>query len=450
MKTTVRPVATGYGDRDIWRIALPMIISSVTTPLLGLVDTAVVGHLDQPQYLGAVAAGATIFSVLFMGLNFLRMGTTGITAQAFGAGDGDGARRALGQALVVALLLAALLIAVRGWIIELAVAALDPGAAVAALAREYFAVRIWSAPATLAGFVLIGWLIGMQDARGPLAMTLATNLVNIVLDIWFVHGLGLQVRGVALATLLAEFTGLAVGLAYVAARLARHPGRWQAAQLVHPGSYRRFAGLNADLLLRTLALMFVLAFITAQGARLGDLVLAANAVLLNFQYFSSYALDGIAHAAEALAGKAIGAGDRAALARMVRRALRWTLLLAGGFTLAWALFGTGIIALLTSIDAVRATAGAYLPWLVLLPLVSAWSFLYDGVFIGATWSREMRQVMLAAALLVFLPAWLLARPLGNHALWLAFTLFMAARGIGMGLWYRRLAGGDDTARRRMP
>lgn len=443
-------IAPGYGDREIWRIALPMIVSSVTTPLLGLVDTAVVGHLDQPRYMAAVAAGATLFSVLFMGLNFLRMGTTGLTAQAFGAGDGDGVRRALGQALAVALLLAVLLIAAQGWILELALVALAPGTAVAGLVREYFAVRIWSAPATLANFVLIGWLIGMQDARGPLAMTLATNLVNIVLDVWFVQGLGLQVRGVALATLLAEFTGLAVGLACLRSRLARHPGHWSRARLADPGSYRRLAAINADLLLRTLALMFVLAFITAQGARLGELFLAANAVLLNFHYFSSYALDGIAHAAEALAGKAIGAADRAALACLVRRALRWTLLLAGGFTLAWALLGSKLIAMLTSIGAVRATAGTYLPWLVALPLVSAWSFLYDGVFIGATWSRAMRQVMLAATLLVFLPAWLLARPLGNHALWLAFTLFMAARGIGMHLWFARLAGRADTSRRRVP
>jgi len=417
-----------------------MILSSVSTPLLGLVDTAVVGHLDEPRYLAAVAAGATLFSVLFMGLNFLRMGTTGVTAQAFGAGRGDGVRQALGQALAMALLLALAMIALQAWILDLGLAVLGPGPEVAALAGEYFRIRIWSAPASLANFVLIGWLLGMQNARGPLVLVLVTNLVNVVLSVSFVTGLGLQVRGVALATLLAELAGLGVGAVFVVRELARCPGRWQPAWLGELRSYRRLAGINADLLLRTLSLMFVFAFITARGARDGAVILAANALLLNFQYFTSYALDGIAHAAEALVGKAVGAADRTGLLQVVARGLRWSLLLAGAFTLAYSLSGGLIIDALTGIEAIRAAARDYLPWLVLLPLVSAWSFLYDGVFVGATWSAQMRQVMMASAALVFLPAWYLAQPLGNHALWLAFTAFMAARGIGMHLWFRRLAG----------
>lgn len=437
--------AAPYGDRALWRIAAPMILSSVTTPLLGLVDTAVVGHLDEPRYLGAVATGSTLFTVLFMGLNFLRMGTTGVTAQAFGAGRGDATRQALGQALAMAALLALAMIVLQAWIAGFGLAVLGPGPEVAGLARQYFAVRIWSAPASLANFVIVGWLLGMQNARGPLALTLATNLVNVALSVLFVTGLGLQVRGVALATLLAELAGLAVGAMYVRQELARCPGRWQPGWLADIASYRRLAGINANLLLRTLSLMFVFAFITARGARAGEVILAANAVLLNFQYFTSYALDGIAHAAEALVGRAVGAADREGLLQVVTRGLRWSLLFAGAFTLAYGLLGGRIIDALTGIEAIRTAARDYLPWLAMLPLVSAWSFLYDGVFVGATRSREMRQVMMGAALLVFLPAWYLAQPLGNHALWLAFTAFMAARGIGMHLWFRRLVHRDALA-----
>ncbi len=415
-----------------------MILSSVTTPLLGLVDTAVVGHLDQPYYLGAVAAGATIFTVLFLGLNFLRMGTTGVTAQAFGARQGDAVREGLCQAVAMALLLALAMIALQPLIIRLALAALDPSAAVADYTRQYFDVRIWSAPASLANFVIIGWLLGMQNATGPLALTLTINVTNIVLSIVFVLRLGLGVRGVAWATLLAELVGVAVGAGFVRRELARLPGRWQILATLQLARYRQLVAINANLLLRTLSLMFVFAFITAQSARSGDVILAANALLMNFQYLVSYALDGIAHAAEALVGKAIGGRDTGAMLRVVRRTLAWSVGFAALMALAYALAGHALINLLTDLQDVRRTARTYLPWLVVLPLVSVWSFLYDGVFVGATRSREMRLVMTGSALLVFLPVWYLARPLGNHALWLAFTLFMAARGCGMHAYFRRI------------
>jgi len=433
--------ADAYGHRAVWRIALPMILSSATTPLLGMVDTAVVGHLEDPRYLGAVAAGATLFSVLFMGMNFLRMGTTGVTAQAYGAGRGDEVRQGLGQALLIALALAAALILLRAPVIDAAVALLGPSPAVATHLREYFDVRVFSAPASLANFVLIGWLLGMQNARGPLAMMLATNAANVVLDLLFVLQLGMRVRGVALATLLAELVGLAVGLWFVRRELATFPGRLVPGALWEADRLRRLFALNGNLLLRTLSLMFVFAFITAQGARSGDAILAANALLMNLQYLLSYALDGVAHAAEALVGRAVGAVDRAGLAAAVRRTLGWSVALAAGFALAYALAGGLLVDVMTGIPAVRDLAREFLPWLVLSPLVSVWSFLYDGVYVGATRPREMRIVMMGSTLLVFLPAWYLAQPLGNHGLWLAFTLFMAARGIGMHLWFGRLLRG---------
>jgi len=430
----------GYGHREIWRIAAPMILSAVTTPLLGMVDTAVVGHLEAPYYLGAVAAGATIFTVLFMGLNFLRMGTTGITAQAYGADDNDRLRESLGQAGLTALGLAALLVALRAPLLRSALWLLAPSAEVAANAAAYFEIRIWSAPASLLNFVLIGWLLGMQNARGPLAMMLSTNLTNIALDLLFVVGLGLAARGVALATLLAELVGLGVGAAFVAAELRSRPGDWTRVRLLRRAAYQRLFDVNVALFFRTMALMFVFSFITAQGARMGDVILAANAVLMNLQFFLSYALDGIANAAEALVGKAVGACDRAGLLIAVRRTLAWSLLLAAAFSMAYLVAGNPIIELLTDLPRVRAAAREYLPWLIASPLISVWSFLYDGVYVGATRSREMMVVMVGSAALLFLPAWLTFQGLGNHALWLAFTLFMAGRALGMHGWYRYLVG----------
>lgn len=427
-----------YSHNAVWRIAAPMIVSSVTVPLLGMVDTAVMGHLGNPIFLAAVAVGATIFSVLFMGLNFLRMGTTGITAQGFGAGDNDTVREALGQSVITALALAMLIIIARPVLASTALTLLAPSEQVATLTREYFSIRIWSAPASLCNFVLIGWLIGMQNARGPLAIMLITNLVNIVLDIGFVVQLGMDVSGVALATLIAELCGLATGIVFVRAELARHPGSSTAIHLFVLARYRRLFDVNANLFVRTMALMFVFAFVTAQGARMGDTILAVNALLMNFQLFMSYALDGIAFAAEALVGKAIGARDRDGMLLAVRRTLQWSLLFAAGFCGFYLVAGGWIIDLMSDIELLRATARDYLPWLIISPLISVWSFLYDGVFVGATRSKEMMFIMVGSTLFVFLPTWFGFAEIGNHGLWLAFTLFMAARGAGMHFWFRRL------------
>jgi len=414
-----------------------MILSNVSVPLLGMVDTGVVGHLDDPAYLGAVAVGAAIFGVLFTGVNFLRMGTTGIAAQRYGASDDDGLRTALGQALVVALCISLLLLLLQVPIGAAGIALLGPEPDVAGHARDYFDVRIWGAPATLANYVLIGWFIGLQNARIPLLVVVVTNLSNILLDLLFVVGLGMKARGVAAASVLAELAGLATGLWFVRRELARHQGQWLRERLLRIREYGAFFAINAHLFVRTMALVFTLSFVTAQGARLGGLVLAANAILLNLQYLLSFALDGFAHAAEALVGKAVGQRSRHALESAVAITLRWSLYVAVGFALLYATAGRGFVLLLTDLDDVRQTTFEYLPWMIASPLVSVWSFLYDGVFVGATRAREMRDVMLLAALAVFLPAWYLLQPLGNHGLWLAFMLFMAARGIGMHWTYRR-------------
>ena len=421
----------------MWRIAAPMILSNVSVPLLGMVDTGVTGHLESPVYLGAVAIGAMIFSFLYTGVNFLRMGTTGITAQSFGADDNDGLRVSLGQALVVALLIAFTLIALRSPLGNIAMHLLGPDAETQAHALEYFSIRIWSAPGTLANFALIGWFIGLQNARVPLLIFLTINLTNIVLDLVFVLGFGMKVDGVALASVFAEYSGLAVGGAFAVSALRRREGHWPLARLVNVSAYKAFFSVNANLFIRTMALMFTLGFVTAQGARLGGLVLAANAVLMNFQNLTSFGLDGLAHAAEALVGKAVGQKRRDALEESVRLTLRWSLIFSVGFTMVYLLTGPFIIAVLTDLPDVREAAIRYLPWMIASPLVSVWCFLYDGVYVGATRAKEMRNIMFVSTLFVFLPAWYFLQPLGNDGLWLAFLLFMASRGIGMHIVYRR-------------
>ena len=424
-------------DRDIWRIAAPMILSNVSVPLLGMVDTGVTGHLESPVYLGAVAIGATIFSFIYMGMNFLRMGTTGIAAQRFGADDNDGLRVSLGQALIVATSIAAALIILQIPIGRLALRLIGGEADVQTFALQYFSIRIWSAPGTLANYVLIGWFLGLQNARIPLLIFLTINTINIVLDLLFVVGLGMKVDGVALASVIAEYCGLLVGLGYAARALRAHTGHWPLAQLFDVRAYAAYFSVNANLFIRTMALMFTFAFVTAQGARLGGVILAANAVLMNLQTLTAFVLDSFAHAAEALVGKAIGEQRRAALERSVSLTLKWSLIFAVGFCLFYVVAGPILVRILTDLVEVRGAAMRYLPWLIVSPLVSVWSFLYDGVYVGATRAREMRNIMMMSTFIVFLPAWFALQGFGNHGLWLAFTLFMASRGLGMHIGYRR-------------
>ena len=421
----------------MWRIAAPMILSNVSVPLLGMVDTGVTGHLDSPVYLGAVAIGAMIFSFLYTGMNFLRMGTTGITAQSFGADDNDGLRVSLGQALIVALVIAIALIVLQRPLGSVAMHLLGPDAETKAYAIEYFSIRIWSAPGTLANFALIGWFIGLQNARIPLLIFLTINITNIVLDLTFVLVFGMKVDGVALASVFAEYSGLLVGGAFAISALRKRTGHWPVARLINVSAYKAFFSVNANLFIRTMALIFTLGFVTAQGARLGGLVLAANAVLMNFQHLTSFGLDGLAHAAEAMVGKAIGQKRRDALEASVRLTLKWSLIFSLGFTLVYVVAGQFIIGILTDLPDVREAAIRYLPWMIASPLVSVWCFLYDGVYVGATRAKEMRNIMLVSTLVVFLPAWYLLQPLGNDGLWLAFLIFMASRGIGMHIGYRK-------------
>jgi len=413
-----------------------MILSNITVPLLGTVDTGVTGHLENAVYLGAVAIGSTIFGFLYSGVNFLRMGTTGITAQRFGAEDHDGLRVALGQALVVAIAIATVLILLQVPLVTLAMRLLGPEPEVAAFANEYFSIRIWSAPATLANYALIGWFIGLQNARVPLYIVLAINLTNIALDLVFVLLLGMKVDGVAAASVIAEFTGVAVGIIFVISELRRRGGHLVISHLTTLKEYAEFFSINANLFIRTMALMITFAFVTAAGARMGGLILAANAILINLLHLIAFALDGLAHAAEALVGKAAGAKNRLALQRAVQLTMRWSLYVAIGFSILFWIAGPIFVRVLTDIPDVVNTTLEYLPWMIAAPVIAFWAYLYDGVFVGATRAKEMRNNMVVSTFLVFIPAWFAFRFLGNHGLWLALMIFMASRGIGMHYYYR--------------
>ncbi len=437
-RSLARPARERPSHRDVWNIAAPMILSNVSIPLLGMVDTAVVGHLPEPHYLGAVAVGAVIFSFVFWGFGFLRMGTTGFVAQAHGSGVPGRVQTRFAQAALIAVALALVVLAAQGLIREAALALIDADGPVESEARSYFQIRIWAAPATLMTYVLVGWFLGLKNARAPLAIMLSANLANIVLDLWFVPVLGWGVPGVALASLLSEYLALAIGLALAIRGGRLRPRAWRWAEIRDLRQLREMLSVSADIMLRTLCLIFAFAFFVRQGARQGEVILAANAVLMNFQHFMAYALDGFAHAAEAFVGDAIGARNARRLRRAIALTGRWSAGVALAMAGLYALAGGWVIGALTDLDAVRALAATYLPCLVISPLISVWSFWLDGVCIRATRGRELRNTMLLATFACYLPAWWLLQGWGNHGLWAALLVFLAARGIGLSLLLRRV------------
>lgn len=436
-----KPLAVTATDRRLWALAWPLMLTNLTVPLLGLVDTAVLGHLDRPEYLGAVAVGANLFTLLYWTFGFMRMGTTGLAAQAFGRRDHFGQTALLVRSLALAVAIGLVLIAVHQPLIRLGLVLMNPGPEIKALAAEYAAIRIWSAPAVLCQYTLVGWLIGTQCPRGPMLMLIVANGLNIVLDIVFVTVLGWNSRGVAMATVMAEYAATTLGFWLVLQRLPAGQ-RFSRALLGRLADYTAILRVNRYLLVRTVTLLLVLAFFTAQGARQGEVTLAANAVLITFLLVISNGLDGFANAAEALVGEAVGRGSRRQFRVVCRAALRWSLWGALLFTLAFVLGGRQLISLLTSIDEVRLRAWQFLPWLWLLPLTTVWGFLLDGIFIGATRTRDMQNTMLLAAFGVFLPVWWLTTGWGNHGLWFALITLMVARALGMGwLFFRHTRNG---------
>lgn len=440
------PVSNDWRDRathrKVWGLAAPMILSNISVPLVALVDSTVIGHLPHAHQLGAVAVGATLFTFMMGVMGFLRMGSTGFAAQAAGRADGAALRQVLVQGLLLALAFAVLLGLVALPFSQLALQLMDPSAALHQSTEDFFHTRLLGLPAALASYALVGWFLGTQNAGAPLAILLATNLLNIVLNLWFVLGLDWGVVGSARASVIAEWSAALLGLALTRPALRAYPGHMAWAALKRWHAWRPLLAVNRDIFVRSLALQLVFLLIAIQGARLGESTVAANALLLNGLMLTSYALDGLAHAVEALCGHAIGSRDGQALRRALVVAGGWSLLVGLVFGVLFLLGGHLFIDLQTDIDSVRQAAYPYLPYLALLPLVAVWSYLLDGLFIGATRAREMRNAMLLSVVMALPLAWM-ASGLGNHGLWLAFLVFMGLRAVTLGWmgWRLQRRGG---------
>lgn len=419
-------------------MAAPIILANISVPLLGAVNTAVVGHLPEPYYIGAVAIGAMLFNFVYHLFNCLRMGTTGPTAQARGAGNFAEVRAILSRALLLAVAIGVTLLALQLPILELAMWLIKGSVEVERYAREYFLIRVWALPAVLGTYALIGWLYGMRDVRTPLIILFVTNGSNIALSLLFVFGFGWGVPGVAVASLISEYAGMVVGLLCVYRILRRLPDDGLRSRLLDPVQMLRMVSINGDIVLRTFCVVSVLALFMAKSAELGDLPLAANQVLHNFLMFTSFGLDGIAHAAEAILGESAGRRDRQAFRRGMHVVFLWTGVVGLLNVLVYMAAGQGIIALLTGIPEVRAAAAAYLWWPTLMPLVAVWAYTYDGVYLAATRTRIMRNTVITS-FMAFLIVIHFAMPVyGNAGLWAAVATFLGLRGILLHLFLQRV------------
>jgi len=424
-------------NRQLFALAVPMILSNITVPLLGLVDTAVVGHLSNAYYLGGVAVGSTIITLIVWLLGFLRMATTGLVAQAYGAGDTERQYRLLVQAGSLALLLGSAAVLLQLPIINLAMSLSDASVEVQQYCREYFQVRVWSIPFALLNLVMLGWLLGRQQPKAAMWQLIVANIVNIGLDLLFVIGLDWGVRGAALASVFADISGFVVALILVKQQLNRSGGFHLQSifRQLSLQSYRQLVSLNTDIFVRSLCLQLSITFMTFHGASLGDNTVAANAVLLNLVLLISYALDGIAYYAEAEVGKAYGQQNATLMKESVILAWAWSAIAAIGFTVFFALAGHSIISVLTNIPPVRQMADQYLIWVIFLPLLAFGSYLFDGVYIGAAQGKIMRNTMIISTFGVFFPTWYLLQTQGNHALWAAMSTFMLARSLTLSAHY---------------
>lgn len=422
-------------------LAAPMIVSNLTVPLVSLVDSTVAGHLSHPGQLAAVAVGSAVYALPIWVFGFLRMGTIGFAAQASGRADGDALRRLLVQAMLLAVGLATAVLLLSLPLLGSVLQLMKPSSALDALTRTYLHIRLLGLPAALINAALVGWFLGMHNARMALRVTVVTNLVNIALNLLFVLGFHWDVAGIAAASVCGEWLGVLAGLAAVPRQLRRHPGNLQRGTLRSWSAWRPLLSVNRDILIRSLVLQGVFFAVTILGARMGSGVVAANALLLNGLVLAAFALDGLANAVEALSGAAISAGDRPALRRALVVAGGWSLIGSLLFAVFFGIAGHGFIDLQTDMAGVRAIAYQYLPYLALLPLIGVWSYLLDGLFVGATRAREMRDTMLFAGVVFVLLA-LGLRGWGNHGLWLAFLGFMLTRAGAMAWVALRIAHRD--------
>lgn len=425
-------------NKKILQLALPSIVSNITVPLLGLVDVAIVGHLGSASYIGAIAVGGMLFNIIYWLFGFLRMGTSGMTSQAFGKRDLKEVTRVLYRAVGVGLFIALFLLLLQYPVRKIAFELLDTTPEVEQLATLYFHICIWGAPAVLGLYGFSGWYIGMQNSRFPMFIAITQNIVNIVASLCFVFIFGMKVEGVALGTLIAQYSGFLMALLLWFRYYGRLKIRMRWKEIMEHGAMRRFFGVNRDIFFRTLCLVAVTTFFTSTGARQGDVVLAVNTLLMQLFTLFSYIMDGFAYAGEALAGRYIGARNNMALKRMIHLLFGWGIGLSLLFTLLYGAGGKRFLGLLTNDFTVIREASHYFYWVLTIPLAGFAAFLWDGILIGATATRLMLYSMLVASGIFFSVYYLFYGIMGNHALWLAFILYLLLRGIMQwALWHRK-------------
>ncbi|SDB52680.1 MATE family efflux transporter [Bauldia litoralis] len=430
---TVRPFEVTH--RGVLAIAIPMTLAYLSTPLVGLVDTGVIGQLGDAALIGGIALGAVIFDIVFTTMNFLRSGTTGLTAQAHGAQDRTEVDASFFRALIVAVAIGFAVLALKDVILEVALSLIGGSEAVQAATRTYYGIRVLATPFALINYVILGWLIGLNRAGLALVLQTVLNGVNIGLSLYLVLGLDYGVAGVGWASFAAEAVTAAVGffIAFGLIERMRMPHR---GVILDRGALIRMIAVNRDIMIRSFALLFAFAFFTSQSAAHGDVVLAANQVLMTLFFVGSFFLDGMATAAEQLAGRSVGARYRPAFDRSLKLTVGWGFAIGFAASLVFWIAGPAIIDAMTTNEAVRETARLYLPFAALTPLVGTLAFQMDGVFIGATWSADMRNMMLLSLALYVAIWWMLTPLLGVSGLWIALLVFLGARGLSL-LWRTR-------------
>ena len=416
--------------RGIFAIALPMTLAYLTTPLVGIVSLGVVGRLGDPALVGGVSVGGVVFDIVFLTFNFLRAGTTGLVAQALGAGDRRAIAATLYRALILAFGFGLAVVVLQVPVIVIAQHLIGGSAAVQAATRTYWDVRVLAAPLALANYVVLGWLIGLGRAGYGLALQIVLNGVNIVSGIVLVHGLGFGVAGVGWASVAAEASAAVLGVVFIF-RLSDRAAQPSRAEILNGAAFARLIAINRDIMIRSFALLFAFAVFTSRSAAAGDVVLAANEILMNLVVFAAFFLDGLA--AEQLAGRAIGARTRPSFERAVRLTVLWGLAVGAILTLVLWFAGGAIVDLMSTSVPVRQAARSVLVWAALFPLFGTLAYQMDGVFIGATWSVDMRNAMLASVAVYLVAGWLLAMPLGIIGWWIALLAFLATRGFTL-LW----------------
>jgi len=424
--------------KEILRLAIPNILSNISVPLLGIVDLALMGHFESEVHINAIAIGGVIFSFIYMGFGFLRMGTTGFTAQAFGQKNEKESILIFSRSLLFAFVIAFFLLISQELIILLGLNILNSSAEVSFFAEQYFNIRIFAAPATLGLYAITGWFIGRQDTKTPLFLALVVNFSNLGFNLLFIKVFDLKSEGVAWGTLIAQYLGFFLGLLLLVKRNKINFHFWNLHEMLNQNSLAAYFQVNRNIFIRTLLLISSLSFFTAASSQFGDSTLAINTLLFQFFLFFSYFIDGFANAAEAMVGKYIGRGNTKHLKTLINQLLRSGFYISIPFSLLFFFFGKNLLFVLTDIPHLINESKAYFIWVGLLPVLSFAAFIYDGIFIGATQAKAMRNSMFIASILVYLPLYYLLRtPLENHGLWIAFLAFLSTRGILLFFWTKR-------------